>query len=1047
MKQKKWLSALLALAMVIGSIGFVPAKKAQAAEEVVLGVNLIDNPNFADSDLSMWSGSGATIIVGKQEEDILPGVTTYGTVSGREQTFQGFLQDVTGKLVAGETYQVEYFMKLSDDYAKEASSGRKAFFGPYLKLSAGGDNYLNQEYSSCIKGDLSKTVDMDKWVKFSGTFTVPDDVAIDGVVARFQEESSSCKGSYSITGVSIRHMETQEVFIEKDVPNWKDSITGALGENTIAGLAVTAGDLSDKAVFQLLTKHANAFTFGNELKPDYLFNYSNGSCPGKETITFNGVSLEVPKINFTKIDALVDKIVKWNNENPDNKLRVRGHTLLWHAQTPEWFFHEEYDPSKDYVTKEVMRLRMEWYIKTVLEHFNSDSSPYKGLFYGWDVLNEAANDGSSQAFRDDKGGNDKLTDSTHNSKSSWWHIYQSSDYIVDAYTFANKYAPESLELYYNDYGDSSPNKCKNICEILQLIKDHEGPRGEGTRISAFGMQAHYGLGDFNLANFEECARKYLDIVGAVQLTELDMGASKDYDGTKYTKDMEYLRQAIAFKGIFDTLKKLDAEEGYNVSGITFWGVIDTTSWLQKKSDLGGGSDGLRSQCPLLFDGAYKVKPAFWAFVDPEQIAPVKQSYHAIKTDGNSYKDTVEGSFSNATNSATFQAAWNEDGLRIKVKVNEKTKDDADNVTLYVDMDNSQKDGITPQKFVKTRKDGKAQSTGGYEVVFEVPIENIQAGKTIGFDLVVDDNGEKMYYTDFNGNQEKGSKYYSEMTLYPGISLIHKGTVSIDGEIEELWKTAEKVKLEIGDNSSAKAVVRTLWDQEHLYVLAEVTDALLDASAKDPEKQDSLEIYINEDNVSVNEFAMDDRLYRINCENKVTLYGVKAKENTIQSQVKQTENGYIIEASIEWKSVNMVVHNFVGIEFRLNDASKNSLNWADSSKETIVSPAKFGRMKLAVEGEISEETDETAEEQNPSTGEGTDSTSEEKVDGEPGSNGKSMVAVIAALLCGISALSIAASKKKKEEADKKENPAQKAEETQGSEMTQATETSPGSDDAE
>ena len=359
LKHGNWLGMLLSVAMLVGGIGFFPVQVAEAAtQQVVLGENIIENPNFADADISMWSGSGAELTTQTSEEEILPGVTTYATVSGRTQTFQGFLQDVTGKVKAGETYQIDYYMKLSDDYAKEAADGRKAFFGPYLKLTAGGEDYLNQEYSSCIKGDLSKTVALDQWVHFSGTFTLPEDVAFNGVVVRFQEESSSCKGSYSITGVSMRRMETQEVFIETDVTPWKDAITEAFGEDAIAGLAMTAGEMADKGVFQLVTKHANAFTFGNELKPDYLFNYSNGSCPGKETITFNGITMEVPKINFEKIDKLVDRIVKWNSENPDNKLKVRGHTLLWHAQTPEGFFHEGDDPANEYVSNEFLLLRM-----------------------------------------------------------------------------------------------------------------------------------------------------------------------------------------------------------------------------------------------------------------------------------------------------------------------------------------------------------------------------------------------------------------------------------------------------------------------------------------------------------------------------------------------------------------------------------------------------------------------------------------------------------------------------------------------------------------
>ena len=63
------------------------------------------------------------------------------------------------------------------------------------------------------------------------------------------------------------------------------------------------------------------------------------------------------------------------------------------------------------------------------------------------------------------------------------------------------------------------------------------------------------------------------------------------------------------------MKELNKEDGITVSGITLWGVIDTYSWLQQMSNVGGGANGESLQCPLLFDGDYKAKPAFYVFVE------------------------------------------------------------------------------------------------------------------------------------------------------------------------------------------------------------------------------------------------------------------------------------------------------------------------------------------------------------------------------------------------------------------------------------------------
>ena len=118
-------SLLLSLAMVLGTVGVMPMERAKAEEE-----NLIVNPNFADADMSAWMDTGATITRGTQEEAIFDDVKTYATISGRTQSYQGFSQDVTAKVIPGEEYEVSFFVKLSEDYADLAAHHRQVFFGP-----------------------------------------------------------------------------------------------------------------------------------------------------------------------------------------------------------------------------------------------------------------------------------------------------------------------------------------------------------------------------------------------------------------------------------------------------------------------------------------------------------------------------------------------------------------------------------------------------------------------------------------------------------------------------------------------------------------------------------------------------------------------------------------------------------------------------------------------------------------------------------------------------------------------------------------------------
>lgn len=398
---------------------------------------------------------------------------------------------------------------------------------------------------------------------------------------------------------------------EEEVVILKDGVEKQLG--CFVGTAITSQELGDTKIWALITTHFNAITLGNELKPDCMFGYSNGRCKGTEEADLNGETIVVPKLDYSKSEKILDRIVKWNNENPDNVIKVRGHVLVWHAQTPEWFFHEDYDKTKDYVDTETMNKRLEWYIKTMLTHYTGEDSKYKDLFYGWDVVNEAVSDATGTYRSDSENSEEPLTNDTHNNNSSWWHVYQSNEYIINAFTYANKYAPADLELYYNDYNECMINKQKGIIELLKAVKEKEGAPGEGTRIDAMGMQGHYQMSSPSMVDFENAIRAYAAVIGNVQITEMDMKSSDSYDGSAEAKEREFTRQAERYNTLYWVMKTLNQEDGINITGLTFWGTVDHYSWLQSRSDVGGGNKEGLPECPLLFDEMYLPKPAFYVF--------------------------------------------------------------------------------------------------------------------------------------------------------------------------------------------------------------------------------------------------------------------------------------------------------------------------------------------------------------------------------------------------------------------------------------------------
>ena len=111
---------------------------------------------------------------------------------------------------------------------------------------------------------------------------------------------------------------------------------------------------------------------------------------------------------------------------------MRGHTLIWYSQTPEGIFHEGFDTNGAYVGRETMLARMESMISGVFEEL--DRLGYIDLFYAYDVINEAwMEDGTIR-------------------KNHWTETI-GDDYLWYAFYYADKYAPDYIDLYYNDYNE------------------------------------------------------------------------------------------------------------------------------------------------------------------------------------------------------------------------------------------------------------------------------------------------------------------------------------------------------------------------------------------------------------------------------------------------------------------------------------------------------------------------------------------------------------------------------------------------------------------
>ena len=139
-------------------------------------------------------------------------------------------------------------------------------------------------------------------------------------------------------------------------------------------------------------------------------------------------------------------------------------------------------------------------------------------------------------------------------------------------------------------------------------------------------------------------------------------------------------------------------------------------------------------------------------------------------------------------------------------------------------------------------------------------------------------------------------------MKPGIEQIPYGTISVDADADAAWDNAVNIPLTINKGSEASANAKVLWDDDNLYVYATVNDAVLDKTGAQTHEQDSLEVFIDEDNGKTASYGEDDKQYRINYNNEQSFNGKKCLAENVKSATKTIEGGYVVEAAFKWTDI-------------------------------------------------------------------------------------------------------------------------------------------------
>ncbi|WP_449060846.1 endo-1,4-beta-xylanase [Planomonospora algeriensis] len=259
------------------------------------------------------------------------------------------------------------------------------------------------------------------------------------------------------------------------------------------GTAIANGKLGDSTYTSIANREFGMITAENEMKID-------ATEPNRGQFNFSAG----------------DRVYNWAVQNGK---RVRGHTLAWHSQQPEW----------------MRALSGSSLRQAMINHINGVMGHYKGKIYAWDVVNEAYADGNSGGRR------------SSNLQST------GNDWIEVAFRTARAADP-AAKLCYNDYNIDNWNWAKTQ-GVYNMVRDF---KQRGVPIDCVGLQSHFNNDSPYNSNYRTTIQRFADLGVDVQITELDI------QGGSATTYANVVNDCLAVP---------------RCTGITVWGVRDSDSWL------------------------------------------------------------------------------------------------------------------------------------------------------------------------------------------------------------------------------------------------------------------------------------------------------------------------------------------------------------------------------------------------------------------------------------------------------------------------------------
>ncbi|MEU3020721.1 endo-1,4-beta-xylanase [Nocardiopsis sp. NPDC007018] len=297
------------------------------------------------------------------------------------------------------------------------------------------------------------------------------------------------------------------------------------------GTAVAVDPLGgDTAYRELVSGHYTSVTAENTMKWQYVQ-------PERGTFDWSGP----------------DAVVGFAEERG---LSVRGHTLLWHNQLPDWLAEGSLDAGE---LRAVTR-----------EHVDAVVGRYAGRVTSWDVVNEPFEDDSPRL------------------RDNLWYRALGEDYVAEALWMAHEADPEA-KLYVNEYGvEGGGAKADALYELAADLLDR------GVPLHGIGFQGHFVHGNVP-EDLAENMRRFAELGLDVEVSELDVRIPEPVE------EEDLAAQAEEYRYVLESCLAVS-----RCVGVTVWGVTDAHSWIPE------WFPGYTAALP--FDGDYTPKPALAGMV-------------------------------------------------------------------------------------------------------------------------------------------------------------------------------------------------------------------------------------------------------------------------------------------------------------------------------------------------------------------------------------------------------------------------------------------------